>query len=68
MLLALPGRKRWAIEVKRSSAPVVDKGFHLACADVKADERFVVYAGTERYPLGQGVTAIGLTELAAMLP
>lgn len=67
LLLVLPGRKRWAIEVKRSSAPGVDKGFHLACADVKADERFVVYAGVERYPLGQGVTAIGLAELAEML-
>lgn len=67
LVLALPGRRVSAIEIKRSSAPVVDKGFHLACEDVRASERFVVYAGTERYPLGQAVTAIGLEALANSL-
>ena len=28
---------------------------------------FVVYAGTERYPLGQGIEAISLSDLAAAL-
>lgn len=66
LLLDLPGRRRMAVEIKRSSAPVVDKGFHIACADVKATDRFVVYAGRERYPVAEGVLAIGLEDLAAM--
>lgn len=67
LVLTLPGRKLWAIEVKRSSAPKVEKGFHLASADLKPRKRFVVYSGTERFPLGQDVEAIGLVDLATEL-
>jgi predicted AAA+ superfamily ATPase len=52
LLLEVPGRGRWAVEVKRSvSSPQPSKGFHLACADVKADRRMVVYPGAEAYGL-----------------
>lgn len=67
LVLALPNRRLWAIEIKRSSAPKVDKGFHLACAEVKPQKRFVVYSGTERFSLGQGTEAIGLVALATEL-
>ena len=52
-----------AIEIKRSLSPKVPRGFRIACADVGAAEAFVVYPGSERYPLGGSVEAIGLTEL-----
>jgi predicted AAA+ superfamily ATPase len=64
LLLTLPNRQLWAIKVKRSSAPKVEKGFHIACADLRPHKRFVVYPGTERFALGQGTEAIGLRELA----
>lgn len=67
LVLALPNRQLWAIEVKRSSAPKVEKGFHLACADVKPTKQFVVYSGTERFFVGQRTEAIGLVALAAEL-
>lgn len=67
LVLTLPNRQLWAIEVKRSSAPKVEKGFHLACADVKPHQRFVVYSGTERFSLGRGTEAIGLVALATEL-
>jgi predicted AAA+ superfamily ATPase len=67
LLLTLPDRQLWAIEVKRSSAPKVEKGFHIACADLQPHKRFVVYPGTERIPLGQGTEAIGLHALATAL-
>ncbi len=35
LLLALPGGKLWAMEIKRSSAPKVERGFHIACDDLK---------------------------------
>jgi hypothetical protein len=45
----------------------VERGFHLACADLKPAQRFVVHPGTERYPLGEGVEAISLTDLTQTL-
>jgi len=65
LVLSLPGRDPWAIEIKRSLEPKPAKGFHSACEDVKPEARFVVYAGEERYPLGNDVEAIGPAGLAA---
>jgi predicted AAA+ superfamily ATPase len=67
LVLTLPNRQLWAVEVKRSSAPKVEKGFHSACADVGPYRRFVVYPGTERFSIGNEVEAIGLVELAREL-
>ena len=65
LLLTWPGGHTWAIEIKRSLSPKLERGFFSACEDVLPHKRFVVYAGTERYPMDSGVTAIGLTEMAA---
>ena len=67
LVLTLPGGKLWAIEIKRSSAPTVESGFHLACTDLKPDKRFVVYSGTERFPLNANTDAIGLADLAGAM-
>ena len=67
LVLTLPGGKLWAIEIKRSSAPKVERGFHLACADLKPNKRFVVYSGNERFPLDADTDAIGLTDLGRAL-
>jgi predicted AAA+ superfamily ATPase len=50
LLLEMPGRERWAVEVKRSvGSPQPRKGFYLACEDVKATRRIVVFPGKDRY-------------------
>lgn len=67
LLLDLPGGERWAIEIKRGLAPRLERGFHHARADLRPARCFVVYAGDERYPLGEGVEAIGLREMASTL-
>lgn len=67
LVLELPGGKLWAIEIKRGLAPKLERGFHHARADLNPAMSFVVYAGTERYPLGQGIEAISLSDLAAAL-
>ncbi len=49
-----------AIEIKRSTAPKVSKGFHAACDDVQPARRLVVYPGHEAFPLGNGIEAVSL--------
>jgi hypothetical protein len=66
LLLKLPGQRRpWAIEIKRGLTPKLERGFHLACADVHADRRLVVYGGRERFPLAEDVEAVPLPDLVA---
>lgn len=64
LVLTLPGRKPWAIEVKRSLDPRPKKGFYSACEDIQPEERLVVYPGSERFMVSKQVEAISLGELA----
>jgi predicted AAA+ superfamily ATPase len=67
LVLTLPGGKLWAVEIKRSSAPKLERGFHLACADLKPARRFVVYPGADRFPLDAETEVLGLAELGKRL-
>jgi len=67
LLLELPNRETWAIEIKRSSVTKIEKGFYLACEDIKPSKRFVVYNGIETFPMKNEITAISLPELMRML-
>jgi predicted AAA+ superfamily ATPase len=67
LILAWPDGSLWAIEVKRSLSPRVERGFLAACGDLAPVRRLVVYPGREGYPLGGGAEAIPLEELAAGL-
>ncbi len=53
-----PGDRKLAVEIKRSSAPSVSRGFRVGCGDLKVAESVVVYPGAEQFPLGGGVTAM----------
>lgn len=64
LLLAWPDDRLWAIEIKRSLAPKVERGFYAACADLKPAKKFVVYPGQERYRLAEDIEAISLVGLA----
>ena len=39
----------------------------LACDDLSPAKRFIVYAGSQRYPLGDSVEAICLNDLATLV-
>ena len=67
LVLTLPGGKLWAVEIKRSSAPKLERGFNLACADLKPARRFVVYPGADRFPLDAETEVLGLAELGKRL-
>jgi hypothetical protein len=65
LLLQMPGKRgTWAIEIKRGLTARPTRGFHSSLEDIKPDKSYVVYAGDQRYPLGQNSEAIGLPELA----
>jgi predicted AAA+ superfamily ATPase len=49
-----------AIEVKRSSAPAVERGFHTACADLGIEKRWLIYPGEHAYPKPHGIEALPL--------
>lgn len=63
LILEFSGKEKWAIEIKRSSAPSLTKGFHNACEDIKADRKFVIYSGTDRFPMGKDITALSLVDM-----
>ena len=67
LLLLLPNRQLWAIEVKLASTPSIRKGFMLAVEDVGANERFVVHSGDDAFPLNADTLAIPLPTLMERL-
>jgi len=67
LVLDLPKGGRWVVEIKRSLQAKPEKGFHIASEDLKPAKRFVVHAGSDRYPLGQDLEAIGVRAMAHML-
>ena len=60
LILEHPRGEVWAVEVKRSVGPKLSRGFHNARRDVKPTSSFAVHAGVDRYPVSDGVEAIGL--------
>ena len=67
LLLHWPGGDLWAIEIKRSLTPKLERGFHEACADLKPTRKILIYPGLEGYPMGSGVQAMPLGQLCREL-
>ena len=63
LVLSLPSGKLWAIEIKRNLAPKPERGFYHACEDLQPMESFIVYPGSDCFPLSDGLTAISLPAL-----
>lgn len=57
------GRKKYAIEIKRSLKPTLSKGFHLGCEDIKATARYLVYPGNEPFPASGGIMVLPLIDM-----
>lgn len=67
LLLSWPDGDLWAVEIKRSLSPKLERGFHTACADLAPNRRYVVYPGKERYPIAQGIDAVPLEEMIRVM-
>ena len=60
LILKLPDHRLWAIEVKRTTAPKVTRGFHIAADGLGVAERILVYAEDREVPGQGGVRAMPL--------
>jgi predicted AAA+ superfamily ATPase len=67
LVLERGGRVEIAVEIKRTTAPDVSKGFRLACAALRPRAAYVVHGGTEEWPMKDGVGAISLGGLMERL-
>ena len=50
LILDMGGGEMWAVEIKRSTAPRVSRGFRSACEDVGPTRRLVVHGGRRQLP------------------
>lgn len=55
LVLAWPSGKTCVVEIKRSSAPTVSRGFHQAALDVKAQHKLLVAPVERSYTLRDGI-------------
>jgi len=67
LVLHTPDNEIWAIEIKRSSAPKLKRGFYEACSDIGATQKWVVNANKESYPLPREVEVIGLLDFLTII-
>jgi hypothetical protein len=58
LVLEFKSGETWVIEIKRSSAPTVSKGFYIAANDVKASRKLLVAAVDSAYPMRDGVEVL----------
>jgi len=55
--------ERWAVEVRRSTAPTLSRGFHTACEDIQPTRKLLVHGGDDRFPVKGDVEALPLSQL-----
>ena len=60
LVLRLPGGDIWAVEIKRTTAPRVSRGFHTGAEDIKADRKLLIYAGEHDVPVAEDIRAMPL--------
>lgn len=61
------GSVELAIEIKRSTAPTLSRGFGLALKVLEPTQAYLVHGGTESWPMSSQVTAISVRELMQKL-
>lgn len=63
LVLVPRGGRPWAVEIKRSLNPKLERGFYTACEDIKAEQRLVVYPGDETFDLPRESTAVPVASM-----
>ena len=51
----------WAIEIKSSRTPKIKKGFHSACEDLNVKQKYIIYAGDDKFPGNHNTTILSLS-------
>jgi predicted AAA+ superfamily ATPase len=62
-LLITRGRRRLGFEVKRTSAPRITPSMRSAAEDLKLDSLDVIHAGSETFPMSNGIRAVAACRL-----
>lgn len=62
LLLEFPNGTLWAIEIKRSLSPKLEKGFFSAKKDLHPTKSFIIYGGNDRYFLQEDVEVLSLVD------
>ncbi len=63
LVIEMAPNRFWAIEIKASHTPKLGRGFHMACEDLPIEEKFVVYAGMDEFPINNDVTVVSLPSM-----
>lgn len=58
LVLTFRNQQTWTIEIKRSSAPTVSKGFYQAATDLVAVRKLLVAPVDQTYPMKEGVEVV----------
>jgi predicted AAA+ superfamily ATPase len=67
LVLQFRAGETWVIEIKRSSAPTVSKGFYIAAEDVNATRKLVVAAVDQPFPMKDGIEVMNPLMAANLL-
>ncbi len=61
------GNIEMAIEIKRSTAPTLSRGFSLATETLEPRKAYLLHGGTGTWPMSGSTTAVGLVDLMRLL-
>lgn len=60
LVIEMPSSEIWAVEIKHGSAPRLGKHFDQTCKDVEATKKYVIYGGSDEFPVGSGTLVTSL--------
>ena len=58
--------KRYGMEIKFNEAPSLTPSMRIAAAELELDHLWIVYPGSETYPVGKNITTLPLKNLEAI--
>jgi len=58
LVLTFRNQQTWTIEIKRSSAPTVSRGYYQAATDLGAARKLLVAPVAQTYPMKEGIEAV----------
>ncbi|MEY4140243.1 MAG: hypothetical protein RLZZ371_2425 [Pseudomonadota bacterium] len=67
LVLEFRNSQTWVIEIKRSSAPTVSKGFYTAANDLSASRKLLVAPVAQSYPMKDGIEVMGTLQAAQLI-
>ena len=63
-LLVVRGQRRLGFEIKHSSSPGQTRSMHSALEELELERLDVVYAGSDVFPLGERMRAVGIARIS----